>query len=438
MMMSFDEFDENRYGATLKAKKIISDTQNSDLYKEDDSSAIYEMLIRNMKSVDFGYYLRRYVYKAAGFTEDFESVPVKEYVDTIVDAFSNKGIPCSWRPTSTRLPVAVKNWLTRKSVSRDAVIMLGFGLDMNLEDINDFLTKGLQESSLSPKNPVETICWYCIANHKGYFHFRDLVAAYEKLPGSPENEKEISTTETMKLRTEVEDIRDDKTLLRYLNRLRRIDGKTRQSVEARRLFDQLYDEACTYIAEIKNNEENDLKEVELGRLRDKLSRDDRYYDEQKQDRIRNFSDHRKHWSKEDISPVNFEEELFSAIPKDRNGNLLPIKGSALNEQFNGKRLNRQHIQEILDGTGAINRYDLATMSFFVMSQRKELEDDSVARYHEFIEQTNSMLDRCGMGDLYDANPYDAFLKICMLTEYPLGTYADVWGMAYDPELELES
>ena len=133
--MLLDGFDENRYGVTMKAKKIISDTQNSDLYIEDDSSAIYEMLIRDMKPVDFGYYLRRYVYKAAGFTGNFESVPLKDYVDTIVDAFSNKGIPCSWRPTSTRLPAAVKNWLTRKTVSRDAVMMLGFGLDMNLEDM---------------------------------------------------------------------------------------------------------------------------------------------------------------------------------------------------------------------------------------------------------------------------------------------------------------
>ena len=438
IMLIFQSFDENKYGVTIKSQRTIAELQKSNEYGEDDSYAIYEMLINNMKPVDFGYYLKRYVYKAAGFTEDFESVPVKEFADVIIDAFSNKGIPCSWKRTSTRLPAAVKNWLTQKTVSREAVIMLGFGLDMSLEDINDFLTKGLKESILSPKNPAEAICWYCVKYRKGFFRFRDLLAEYEKLPGTTDSKRNISTTGTLVLRTEVEEIRDDKTLLRYLNQLRRIDGKTRQSVEARRQFDQLYDEASRYIAELKNEEENDQKGIELGRLKDKLARDDRYYDTEKQEQIRNFSNQKKHWTKEDITPAYFENELFSAIPKDRNGNLLPIKGSALNEQFSGKRLNRQHLQEILDGTGIINRYDLATMSFFVMSQRKELEENSFERYQAFVEQTNQILDRCGMGDLYDANPYDAFLKICMLSDYPLGTYADVWGMAYDLEQQTES
>ena len=67
-----------------------------------------------------------------------------------------------------------------------------------------------------------------------------------------------------------------------------------------------------------------------------------------------------------------------------------------------------------------------------------LEDDSVKRYHTFVDETNTLLERCGMGQLYVANPYDAFLMICMLTDYPLGTYADVWEMSYDSDEISES
>ena len=432
------ERDETEFGITMKARKILSDTQDSDEYEEDDSGAIYRMLLENLKPADFGYYLKRYVYKAAGYRTGFGEVTLQEYIDTITEAFSNKGIPASWKPTSTRLRAAVKNWLTQKTVSREAVIMLGFGLEMSLEDVNGFLTKGLQESTLNPKDPAETICRYCVKNRLGYYRFKQLMAEYEALPGSPEGGRQISSVGTMVLRTEVEDIRDDKTLMRYLNQLRRIDGRSRQSVEARRLFDRLYDEARGRIAALKNAGEAESREVETDRLRERLARSDQLYEEQKREQIRNFAARRKQWTKEDITPADFEEVLFSAVPRDRNGNLLPMKGSALNEQFRGKRLNRQHIQEILAGKGTINRYDLATMNFFVLSQREELEDDSVRRYHAFTEETNAILDRCGMGELYTANPYDAFLMICMLTDYPLGTYADVWEMSYDRESGTES
>ena len=430
-MPYMDGQDDSPYSVTMKSEQMLSDIQDSDEYEEDDSAAIFAMLRDNMKPVDFGWYLKQYVYTAAGYRKDFSSVTLDEYIDTIAGAFSEKGVPSSIRPSSTRLRAAVKNWLTQRTVSREAVIMLGFGLDMTFEDVTSFLTKALQESTLNPKDPVEAISAYCFRNRLGYFHFRDLLAKYEALPGTDGREREISTTSTVVLRTEVNEICDEKTLLRYLNQLRRIDGKSRQSVEARFWFDKFYDEAREIIAGLNNDMEEDKTDLETDRLADRLSRNDRLYEDQKQERLQNLAGRKKKWLKEEIMPGHFEEILFSAVPRDRNGNLLPMKGSALNEQFRGKRLNRQHLQEVLDGTGTITRYDLATLCFFVLSQKKELENDSVRRYRIFTEQTNLVLDRCGMGKLYAANPYEAFLMICMLTDYPLGTYADVWEMSYE-------
>ena len=420
------------FGVTLRSDKALREVQQTAAFQDDDSAAIYNMLLMDLKPADFSFYLKRYVFQAAGYKTDCLTVPLQDYIETVAEAFASKGIPPSMKPSSTKLRTAVKNWLTQKTASRETVMLLGFGLDMDLDTLNGFLTKALQESSLNPKDPVETVCWYCIRNHLGYYHFRQLLNQYESLPGTADSTQNIDNMGTMILRTEVADIHDEKTLLRYLNQLKRPDGKSRQSVEARTAFDQLYDEAKGVIAELYNHIEEEKSEVETERLQDRLSRNDRMYEDQKQEQVRKFSNQRKKWTKEEITPVNFEEVLFSAVPRDRNGNLIPMKGSTLNEQFRGKRLNRQHIQDILDGTGIINRYDLATMGFFV-SSHQYVDEEPVQRYQKFIDETNCILDRCGMGRLYTANPYEAFLMICMLTDYPLGTYADVWEMSYEEE-----
>lgn len=421
------------YNASIGSDEIIADSLKPSGNSWDDSSDIYKILVDNLKPLDFCYYLKRYVYRKAGYTSEFDTVPVQNYIETITTAFSNKGIPASLNPSSTRLRAAVKNWLTQKTTSRETVIMLGFGLEMSLSDVDEFLTKALQESSLNPKDPVETICWYCLKNHLGYYHFRRLLDKYESLPGTAVNLNKISHTGTIILRTEVAEIADEKTLLTYLNQLRRIDGTSRQSVDARNIFNGLYEEACGIIANLNNNMEEERTTIEISRLRDKLSRNDRLFDDQKQEQIQNYTERRKLWTKEDITPIQFEEVLFSAVPRDRNGNLLPMRASTLNEQFRGKRLNRQHIQEILNGTGVISRYDLATMSFLVLSHKLADEENPVVRYHSFLNYTNMLLDRCGMGELCAANPYEAFLLICMLTDYPLGTFADVWELSYNAE-----
>ena len=35
-----------------------------------------------------------------------------------------------------------------------------------------------------------------------------------------------------------------------------------------------------------------------------------------------------------------------------------------------------------------------------------------------------------MGEIYLANPYETFLLMCMLSDYPMGTYSDVLELSY--------
>ena len=38
---------------------------------------------------------------------------------------------------------------------------------------------------------------------------------------------------------------------------------------------------------------------------------------------------------------------------------------------------------------------------------------------------------CFLGELYISNPYECFVLMCILSEDPLGPYADVWEKSYD-------
>ena len=134
-----------------------------------------------------------------------------------------------------------------------------------------------------------------------------------------------------------------------------------------------------------------------------------------------------------MTPADLENVLYSAVPKDKNGNLTPMKASALNDQFSGKRLNRQHITEILSGKAPISRCDLLTLCFLVTAEGEGAKLDIRKRYTLFVNQANQMLQHSYMEPLYLANPYESFLLMCRVCEDPLGTYAGVWELSYEKE-----
>ena len=76
---------------------------------------------------------------------------------------------------------------------------------------------------------------------------------------------------------------------------------------------------------------------------------------------------------------------------------------------------------------------MITLSFY--NHALNLSDDvkPIVRYRRFIESTDAILNTASMGALYVANPYECFILMCMLSDDPLGTYADVWERSYQTE-----
>ena len=57
--------------------------------------------------------------------------------------------------------------------------------------------------------------------------------------------------------------------------------------------------------------------------------------------------------------------------------------------------------------------------------------ESTVRDFEFTRRAqNQILRESGLKELHAVNPYEAFVLMCLLSDVPLATYADVWEMSF--------
>lgn len=425
------ESDIKDFDFTEAAWESLYDAVDNTAFLEQDAEVIYNSLKHRLKFISFGDYLKRYIYLKAGLDEPFGDIPLKEYQLIIKSAFSDNHTPQSFSPTTAKLSALSKNWLTQKTVKRNVVFLLGFGLDMSVKDVNMFLTKALREPEINPKNPFEVICWYCYKNKYNYLKFEKLWEMYNSTPANSIDMGLIYNEYTIGVRNSMFSVYDDVTLIAHLSKLKTSENISRISVTARECFDALYDEARDLIAALYNHSEAEEQIEALIEYQDKLSISDHLYDFERIERIKKFRDEKRIFTREDITESDIEHIICAAIPSDRHGNLTPSKASKLNEQFAGKRFSRQRIGEILSGNAEITRFDLITLNFFVFSQKLSIYPEAKQRYARFLESTNEILKKCFMGSLYIQNPYECFVLMCVLSLDPLGTYADVWELSYE-------
>ena len=136
------------------------------------------------------------------------------------------------------------------------------------------------------------------------------------------------------------------------------------------------------------------------------------------------------WTAEDITPADLEKVICNGIPVNSMGNLKKMSASILARHFSQKRFSRQRITSILNHKFPVERFDLLTLEFFIVSQKMEDEDPYV-RYRHFIQEAQPLLAECGMGEIYIVNPYECFLLMCLLTDCPLAVFSEIWEMSYE-------
>ena len=414
---------------TRRAMDTFYDAVDDPYFRDQDPDVIYATLKDKVQIVSFGDFLKRYIYEKTGMSGNYKEIPVTEYRDIICDEFAERQTPASFTPTTARLRNLAKNWLDQRTVNRTLVLLLGFGLGMSADDVNMFLTKALKEQRLNAKDPFEVICWYCYTYGCSYVKFEQLWNEYRRT-GGMERDRHPLLDATSEFKRRMISVTDENQLMNYLKDLPIAPGTTRQSVMARRQFDALYAKTREWVADVLTGIEENESRVRRDRMEEKLNRDDRYYDFEKREMLEKADRGSRRYHGTEIGAAQVEQVAFAAIPKDKNGNMLPMKASTLNSQFSGARLNRQHLGDILSGKGPITRYDLITLSFFAFLRDAGEEGPALKRYSAFIETTNEILEKSDMGPMYPVNPYESFIMMCILSEDPIGSFSDVWELSY--------
>ena len=217
-----------------------------------------------------------------------------------------------------------------------------------------------------------------------------------------------------------------------LRRLKFSKAHRRISVTAKKYFDELYLSAREAVAKQFNLDEEERTKAKVTEYLDRTENSERLSREEKLSAVARIRNEQRVWAADEITEGDVEKFICCGVPMDSNGNLKKFSASTLAKHFSSKRLSRQHLREINQGKADIDRFDLITLNFFVISQ-----DDSITnnqkRFSAFLDSTNEILNACAMGELYIANPYECFLLLCSLSDYPLGAYADVLEKSFEEE-----
>ena len=377
--------------AAVKMNRIIDSSD----FEQMDADMIFDYLSKEMEIVVFPDYLRRYIYSRINTRVPFSEVPREEYLRILTDSFTDNSAPWSLTPTSTKRSAMFKLWLSQPGASRNTVFALGFGLRMNAADVSEFLTKVLKEEDFNFNSPEETIYWFCYQNNLPYASALRLMRTFEDLPVVPFSDKKwktLASVPRLYLLTE-------ENLLQYLSMLKAGEIWKKTSNAALNEFENLYRRCQKIICDIYEKEQ----------LIDNGSRQ---------------------WTPDMIRPADLEKVLCSGIPVNSKNNLESMSASLFSGLFQNKRMSRQRISSILAKKHQVERFDLITLLFFIYAETVE-PDWPAERYLQYIDEISEILERCHMLGIYPANPYEAFILMCIVTDDPMDVYAEVWEKSYE-------
>ncbi|MCR4883599.1 MAG: hypothetical protein K6A68_08515 [Clostridiales bacterium] len=384
-MMNFLPVDEERSFSftvrrTRKRKELEKELQNS----EASVPLFYNEMRTEIRAIPFGDYLKRYIYVNSSMNGHFSEIPVKEYMRTIMDAFRENGVPASMENPDIRLATVTRRWLEQYSVGRETVLLLGFGLGMMPEEVDLFLMEALHDHRMHPDDPLEGICQYCFEHRYGWEKMQQLRDQLEK--GQEGLEERLMRTQPADRLQSRRTIREDLELLTGLFRAEQEPAALRKT---REWFGKLYASAGKKIV-LESS----------GAIQ------------------------------REVTQADVERVFCPPVQKDRYGNLRISLQPGVKRELGDKRFTRLHQHLLLSGKKEPERYDLLTLGFYLQTGA-EMCPDPAKRSEQFRHFMNPILEECGYGPVYEADPYECYLLIALASADPMETYNNVMEMALD-------
>jgi len=417
----FDDQTISPLNFTAYGEEQIYSVVDQEAFLDQDADLIYQSLKTKLRLVPFSDYLKRYIYRYAGFSGNYNEIELAKYQETIREWFNENDTPASLADKPAKINALARNWLTQPMVSRQTVFLLGFGLHMPVEEVSHFLQNALREQGFDFKDPMEIIYWYCFRNRLPFAKMQQLKRRYDEMPLV--GDSAVYGEDTMAVHQRAVNIRDDDSLMKYLRQFKADRPKGPHSKTTRRWFDDLYQQCRSIIAEQKNTFEEEKLEKAIEAYRTEMKHSTKFTEEEKHMHVDCMRREIKRWTAEEISGGEIEVYLCTiTLPADQEARNLPLDDTA--RSLGVKRFTRQHVFDLLKNRTPINRYDLLTLLFFVHAHKEGLNRKQLI--FDFWEQADEMLLACSMSKLYTANPYECFLLMCMVSEGPMATFADVW------------
>ena len=385
MKDGWQKTEERSFSFTLQGKKKLAKASAFLEYRGMDDQLIYQTIRDDVKAIPFCDYLKRYIYLNSGMSGSYKDIPLKEYRQTLMDAFRENGVPASMDNKDVRLATGTGRWLEQTRTGRDTVLLLGFGLRMLAEEVDDLLMTALHGHRLDPEDPLEGICRYCYIHNYGFDKMRRLRQMYAQGPSSLEQYKLETGSRLQAGRI----IRQDRELLEGLFNA---GSKTAMKRRTEECFQKLVRDAQRKMILESSGQLNG-----------------------------------------NVSAADMERVFCPPVFRDRYGNLKLSIRPELRQELSSKRFTRQHLHLLLSGKKEPDRYDLLTLGFYMHagSAGTNAPSDVSQRVKLFEENMNRILDDCGYGPVYTADPYECYLMMSLASDDPMEAYSNVMEMALD-------
>ena len=419
-----DKSNGNAMDFTMNAGVSLQSLVHKKDFSYRDSELIFRYLREQAEYVPFGLYLRRYIYKNTGMSDAFTSISDNTYYEVLKNCFIKTQTPSSFHKTSTTIKVLINGWLKASTVNRESVFLIGFALNMPVEDVSLFLTRAICDYDFNFNNPEEVIYWHCYRNKLPASHAIKMINEYSGKDFDPSNVKYDSFS--------YENI----SLTFSAKRQIRWNGEITITAPERNYIGDKDQDIMNYLLALRmRNRKYKYSLTAYMQFRDLLNRVKEALQKERDEEIAMEGDCElpvEKIVKKKIRESDVEKALYSTVPLV-SGNLKNTTYSVLGKTFAKHRLTRQRISKLLSGKTAVSRFDLITI-YFLLVVKMEL-NNPITRYKTFVRDTDDILKKCFMGPLNISNLYEAFILVCLLTEDPICSFSDVWAMAYD-ESEL--